>query len=227
MANRAEHAGPCACALSLQAGILFGSASGAAATAHHTLEPSPLAAGLQPRHSTGAPAGAEAALGSSSIGSGGVMFAAGGSGGLAQRTTAVRDRSRRSELTAAAFGGMTRSGSQGALAHLSRVGGVPGESAPTEEQEAARRAQRADAAATAAQEHREVKLAEMRSRRLLNSDDAEVGGSGAGQVAHVQAVSRGLRGPPLHASLPAPLTCAAPLPCSPACPLVWRRMRPH
>lgn len=103
-----------------------------------------------------------------------LQFAAGDGAAMAQRTAAVKDRSSRRDLQAAAFGAVPRTGSHGHLAGLARRSVGPGDVAG-EEAEAARRKERAEAAATAAQEHRDEKLAAARNKRLASSEDAEVG----------------------------------------------------
>ena len=192
----------------LQAGIaFFGSvaATGATATTQHALEPSPLAAGLAPdsRGTGHSPAGAAAlsfatpsrgellndgtptaaAAGTSPLAGsplgGPLQFAAGDGTAVAQRTAAVKDRSSRRDLQAAAFGSVPRNSSHGHLAGLARRSVGPGDAA-AEEVEAARRKERAEAAATAAQEHRDEKLAAARNKRLASSEDAEVRGWSGG-----------------------------------------------
>ncbi len=177
-------------------------AAGATATTQHALEPSPLAAGLAAdgRGAAASPAGpaalsfatppkgdllndgtpmaAAAAAGASPLAgsplAGPLQFAAGDGAAMAQRTAAVKDRSSRRDLQAAAFGAVPRTGSHGHLAGLARRSVGPGDVAG-EEAEAARRKERAEAAATAAQEHRDEKLAAARNKRLASSEDAEVG----------------------------------------------------
>lgn len=177
-------------------------ATGATATTQHALEPSPLAAaGLAPDGrgvapspagvaalsfasppkgellNEGTPTAAAAATGTSPLAgsplSGGLQFVAGHGAAVATRTAAVKDRSSRRDLQAAAFGSVPRTGSHTHLAGLARRSVGPGDVA-AEEAEAARRKERAEAAATAAQEHRDEKLAAARNKRLASSEEAEV-----------------------------------------------------
>jgi hypothetical protein len=182
----------------LQAGITFfgsagvghGSSQPASAMVHHALEPSPLgAAPLSPSRQAGAAATAAAcqplagiplsfasplqpAPEAASAGTEAVQFAAGEAAATAQRA-AVKERPGR---TAAC--GIPRNGSHPHLNHLARRSiGVPGsaEALSAEGQEQLlRRKERFDAAAMAAQEHREEKLAALRTQRAASSEDAEV-----------------------------------------------------